>query len=264
MRISMIAIVVLSTFVFSFGQSMKVHTKGSTTPATYSLGAIDSITFELQSPTPTNGLVAYYPFAGNAADSSGNSNNGTITGSAVLTADRFGNANSSYQFGTTGNINCGNPTILQTASMSAAFWIKYTDALPGIANMTILCKSTKGSDGYNVCLTGNVILAEFSHSGIWDNFGGHSIPNPPIEVNKWYFFAISYDSASQTATEYFNNQKLGSFVFQMAPPTSHALTFGTGYIAHYPGILDDVRIYNRALSDQEFLSLYGEKGWTGN
>jgi hypothetical protein len=44
-----------------------------------------------------DGLVAYYPFNGNANDESGNGNHGTVHG-ATLTADRFGNANSAYKF----------------------------------------------------------------------------------------------------------------------------------------------------------------------
>ncbi len=54
--------------------------------------------FVANSQTPlTNGLVAYFPFSGNANDSSGNGNNGAPS-NATLTADRFGNANSAYQF----------------------------------------------------------------------------------------------------------------------------------------------------------------------
>ena len=45
----------------------------------------------LPSYVPTNGLVGYWPFNGNANDQSGNGNNGTVNG-ATLTADRFGNA----------------------------------------------------------------------------------------------------------------------------------------------------------------------------
>ncbi|RKY55315.1 MAG: hypothetical protein DRP89_03575, partial [Candidatus Neomarinimicrobiota bacterium] len=44
-----------------------------------------------------NGLVAYYPFNGNANDESGNGNDGTVNG-ATLTTDRFGNENSAYSF----------------------------------------------------------------------------------------------------------------------------------------------------------------------
>ena len=43
------------------------------------------------------GLVAYYPFNGNANDESGNDNHGTVYG-AALTYDRFDNTNSAYKF----------------------------------------------------------------------------------------------------------------------------------------------------------------------
>lgn len=45
-----------------------------------------------------NGLVAHYPFNGNANDESGNGNDGTVYGNVALTTDRFGNANSAYLF----------------------------------------------------------------------------------------------------------------------------------------------------------------------
>jgi hypothetical protein len=46
---------------------------------------------------PSNGLVGWWPFNGNANDESGNGNNGTVNG-ATLTIDRFGNANQAYGF----------------------------------------------------------------------------------------------------------------------------------------------------------------------
>ena len=45
---------------------------------------------------PTNGLVGWWPFNGNANDESGNGNNGTVNG-ATLTADRFGKLDSAFQ-----------------------------------------------------------------------------------------------------------------------------------------------------------------------
>ena len=53
--------------------------------------------------TLNNGLVAYYPFNGNANDESGNGNDGTVNG-ATLTTDRFGNSNSAYDFISDGNV----------------------------------------------------------------------------------------------------------------------------------------------------------------
>ena len=52
---------------------------------------------DLPSYIPTDGLIAYYPFNGNANDESGNGNHGTVSG-ATLTSDRDGNENSSYLF----------------------------------------------------------------------------------------------------------------------------------------------------------------------
>ena len=46
---------------------------------------------------PSNGLIGYWPFNGNANDESGTGNDGTVNG-ATLTADRFGNANAAYDF----------------------------------------------------------------------------------------------------------------------------------------------------------------------
>jgi hypothetical protein len=75
-----------------------------------------------------NGLVAYYPFNGNPLDYSGNFNNGIPAGSAALTTDQWGNANSAYNFsGTTsaGSITIPNSPSLQfNTACSFAFWLK--------------------------------------------------------------------------------------------------------------------------------------------
>jgi hypothetical protein len=66
---------------------------------------------QVPSYVPTNGLVGYWPFSGNANDASGNGNNGTVNG-ATLTTDRFGSINNSYQFiENTDMISISNTTI---------------------------------------------------------------------------------------------------------------------------------------------------------
>ena len=52
---------------------------------------------------PTNGLVGWWPFNGNANDLSGNGNNGTVNGS-TLTSDRFGMINKAYSFDGTNDL----------------------------------------------------------------------------------------------------------------------------------------------------------------
>jgi seryl-tRNA synthetase len=62
------------------------------------LERLNAILLQLNPPIDlTTGLVAYYPFSGNAGDSSGNGNHGTVNG-ATLATDRFGKVNSAYSF----------------------------------------------------------------------------------------------------------------------------------------------------------------------
>lgn len=58
---------------------------------------ISICTLTIFSQIPTDGLVGFWSFTGNANDESGNENHGTVHG-ATLTEDRFGNMNSAYSF----------------------------------------------------------------------------------------------------------------------------------------------------------------------
>ena len=84
----------------------------------------DTVKTQLNSSIPTNGLVAHYPFNGNANDESINSNDGTVTG-ATLTTDRFGNANSAYSFdGVDDYIEVSGNSSLLNDSLSLSLWFK--------------------------------------------------------------------------------------------------------------------------------------------
>src|SRR5262249_44732944 len=72
--------------------------------------ASDSLSMEVRdfSQNQAGSLVAYYPFTGNAADSSGNGHDGAVHG-AVLTSDRFGAPSRAYSFnGTTADVQVPN------------------------------------------------------------------------------------------------------------------------------------------------------------
>jgi hypothetical protein len=80
------------------------------------------------SPVPLNGLVAWFPFNGNANDESGNGFNGVIE-NAVLTTDRYGNPNKAFEFSSNIennieiDISSKYPTGI-SSSFSLLFWIK--------------------------------------------------------------------------------------------------------------------------------------------
>ena len=72
---------------------------------------------------PTNGLVGYWPFKGNANDESGNGHDGTVNG-PTLTTDRFGNANSAYYFNGIHKIVTTFQGVGGNHDRSISFWVK--------------------------------------------------------------------------------------------------------------------------------------------
>lgn len=75
---------------------------------------------------PKGGLVGWWSFTGNANDSSGKGNNGTING-ATLTSDRFANLNSAYNFnGQNNNIVIPNSLNLNPKLISVSIWVNPT------------------------------------------------------------------------------------------------------------------------------------------
>ena len=130
-----------------------------------------------------NGLVAYYPFEGNAKDESGNGNHGTITG-ASLTTDRFGTADYAYHFDGNDFINCGNGASLNvTGAISLVAWIN-----PASFDGRVLSKQGSGTgyelnlwdDGVQLVLN-NEIVATKSLSG---------------RENQWIFVAGTWDQSA--------------------------------------------------------------------
>src|SRR5436189_4404219 len=97
-----------------------------------------SLSAQLPSYVPTSSLIAFWTFAGNANDQSGNSHNGTVTG-ATPTTDRFSNSNGAYSFnGTSDNIMVPDaPDLSGFSDMAISVWIN-PNTLSGIRGM--VCK----------------------------------------------------------------------------------------------------------------------------
>ena len=88
---------------------------------------LSSLNIFAQSPPsylPTEGLVGWWPFSGNALDSSTNGNNGIVS-NAVLTTDRFGKPNAAYNFnGTDSRIDVADAPSLRVRKITMSAWIK--------------------------------------------------------------------------------------------------------------------------------------------
>ena len=208
-----------------------------------------------------DGLVAYYPFNGNANDESGNGHNGIVNG-ATLTADRFGNANKAYSFDGTGTIDLTGTSSLNflTGGFSLVAWAKFTAETAGNGDKGIVVKHYCGvANGY--------FLAEYENS-----FDFYVSPDPTLKTTekyndgKWHFVVGVYDGTTKylyvdgvlklSKSSIYSN--VNSENIRIGGAVNSA--YGHCDASHFMGAIDDVRIYNRALSASEIKQLYQGKG----
>jgi hypothetical protein len=204
----------------------------------------------------TNGLVAYYPFNGNANDASGNSNNAT-TVQATLTSDRYGNPNQAYSFnGTNSYIGFSKLPTTQIDNWSLVTWMK-----PASLNQIGVWIALGYDDGY----TGNgyafgITGPLFGTTGnqLWACFGGiNRYPGGFVftSTNLWYQVVMIRNSG--VTTLYVNGVLTSTNNITDTPLTPTTFRIGgENGLRFFNGAIDDVRIYNRALSSNEVAQLY--------
>lgn len=211
-----------------------------------------------------DGLVAYYPFNGNADDETGNGNDGTVNG-ALLTTDRDGNANSAYSFdGIDDNINLDDK-FDTFQEMTIAAWIKMNTSTPETNGFGIVTKhkdesaQSEKSFAMTILRSGddivdaNKILARFYGSS-----GDVSVySNEALVPNNWYFVTSIFNNGDVEL--YVDGQlqdSATSSIILQDSPTATLIGDNNTYDHPFNGIIDEVRIYNRALSESEVLELF--------
>ena len=208
---------------------------------------------------PTNGLVAYYPFNGNANDESGNKVNGSIIGNLQLVNDRKGFANKAYLFDGNYNnyISIPPSSVNNLQNLSLCAWVK-----PLQAGGFIISAGRDIETG-SFRLTNSSFGTQVSYNGV--NGCGASSPLP---INEWSFVVGTLDGLY--SKYYVNGQLVNSATITNIFSTNfscHSLVIGvhsaycnpSSYFPYsFNGVIDDVRIYNRALSQSEILLLYNE------
>ncbi len=204
---------------------------------------------------PKDGLVGWWPFNGNANDESGNGNHGTVNG-ATLTTDRNGVANSAYSFdGLTNNINIPHNFKLNPQFPFSISFFGFTNQPK--KNQTWISTNpygiTKGWDFMPYQNTG--MNLELSIDNNWKSFNSSYI----FEINKWSHCVVVFNKSN--ALVYVNNTLIETFIYDGGLLTygdKLPLMFGSTVIGEHwlSGKLDDIAIYNRALSDQEVKQLY--------
>jgi hypothetical protein len=210
-----------------------------------------------------DGLVAYYPFDGNAQDMSGNGHHGMVHG-ATLTTDRFGNADSAYHFDGNSHIVTSTRGPSDAEIKTVAAWIKVDSSPSSLASIVSLnFAAAEGSPGWwpPIEYTANNTIRTYTSYGYSNGVG---TPGKGI----WYHVAVVTDR--NQGTFYINGEAQGYFSgnwdYNGSAQSSFSMSFGAySYIDRsgnqrisdlFTGTIDDIKIYNRALSNAEIKTLY--------
>lgn len=218
-----------------------------------------------------DGLEAYYPFNGNAIDETGNGYDGAVNG-AALTDDRFGNPSSAYSFdgyttyiniGTTLNFPCGN-------NYAVSVWFLNNGGVPPRRGygQKIMSKADFFND-FHLSVYSSWHTPPSEGQIYWQQYQGHG-PGPKGIVDQshnyndyqWHHLVVSkvgsygemwvdgeLKGTVNTLTTVCNSRPL------YIGFTAHTDWYQTNE-GHWNGKIDDIRIYNRALSESEIELLY--------
>ncbi|MBI2270329.1 MAG: PKD domain-containing protein [Bacteroidetes bacterium] len=211
-----------------------------------------------------SGLVACFPFKGDANDYSGNNRNGVVNG-ASLAPDRFGNSNSAYLFnGSSDNIAVNNfNNLISQNELSISLWAKATSLT---SNAVFMLSPDNTADRLvgAVQYIASPSAIFFDYGDIFNN--GRTMINGITYKSAWdhYVFIISQSKGIKKI--YKNDSVVSSTAYTSSLINRNkTLLIGGGTDAslgdiHFTGYIDDILIYNRAITASEIDQIY--KGYT--
>lgn len=206
------------------------------------------------------GLVAYYPFNSNANDESGHGNDGAVYG-ATLTTDRKGNSNSAYLFdGVDDYISVPNsPSLCPTSEVTVSGWMKVADL--DRRQVLIDKRINFNTSPYNSYCIVSSNLNPQKWQAVVTTYSDYvwAYDDVEIEVNKWAHIVLRYDGSDISI---FVNGSLKNSTPRTGDITYSNMDLFIGTTAQNTnfakGVIDDIRIYDRALSDEEIQLLFNE------
>jgi len=218
--------------------------------------------------TLKNGLVAFYPFTGNYKDESGNANHGTAINSTLI-ADRFNKAKSAAH---TNGINAcvkvphsAKINFGQNQNFSIALWVKIPKAQPTLGHNHDILNKWNSYSRYPFTLrtfdskstaNGKILF------GKWDIYKfPHGYSKAAINDDKWHHLVLMNSGSKMYL---YIDGKLSNSFTDTTGTTSNGDPLYLGcrglppnHWRFYKGGLDDLRIYDRALTSAEVTKLSG-------
>lgn len=215
-------------------------------------------------------LIAQWKFTGNATDASGHNHNGTLMTGYIsggsspvdgntlpqLVADRFNLANAAYNFQRGANIEVPYTVDLNPKEFTISMWIKRSET-----NSDNYMFSLNTYNGFKFQLQGaNFLFMTFN-----GDLGYRDVDSNPgvVPADVWTYVSVSYTNG--TMKFYINDKLVKTAAVTGTPvtiPSPVNLVIGQSLpksqigTSYFRGAMDDIRFYNRALTDAEVLSIY--------
>ncbi|MBK0383464.1 T9SS type A sorting domain-containing protein [Pedobacter sp. SD-b] len=209
-------------------------------------------------------LIASYPLNGNANDISGNNLNGTIIGTPAFVTDRFGNANSAIAIsGNLANrIEVDDNALLHLPSITISAWVKEIGINAIIKTIVDKPLGTGASDSWHLGVITNG--GDLYSSWIFNDPGsatGSQI-TAPAYIGDWHYIVFTFDNNSKLHKLYVDgvlrstNTLSNTIGYDNSKMYIGAALENNGLSFPMDGELDDIKIYDAALSAQQIASDY--------
>ncbi len=215
-----------------------------------------------------NGLLAYYPFNGNTNDESGNGHGASTSGNPTLIDGVKGENSGAYDFDGNDIIEINDNVDdfrFNNSSLSISAWVTIPDnAVSNYYYMVSIGNPNIGIDLYKRrggIPDGNI--AFLNRVGSRQFFADSKLTGEELPKNTWLHLVGITDVESQQVKLYLNGELQASVDSDLELDFTNQSNFKVQYGVHtlnggnfHKGDLDNVRIYNRVLSDMEILELF--------
>jgi hypothetical protein len=205
-----------------------------------------------------DGLVAYYPFDGNANDESGNGNHGVEYGETHYTNGMIKQARLFDREDGLEYILI--PNTLNSNEYSVALWANLED-ISSLHSLLMLNSTSywAGADFWLFMSSERVAVIQNQNDLREDSYNSTFMSSNRLESHTNYFIVANFQN--QRMTLYVNGEfyaEYGGVAPIQNNPTNLNIGISPSGTGQYQinGLIDDLRIYNRALSDSEIDELY--------
>ena len=228
----------------------------STAPITITVLDIDETPALPEVVIPTDNLIAFYPLNGNAGDSSGSDHHGTLRGS-TFSADRYDSTNYAASFdGQQTQIDL--PLAFDYPSRTINLWF---NARTIDSSIGVIYESDQAGLNYSQTEIGVIERAGQKQLNFLVGDPATNSYGQPIEEGKWYMMTVTV--SQETIKYYLNAELVRTLPYNNNVHSNNGNFFATLGVSrsnqyHFDGSVDQVRIYDRSLSNEEIAILYQE------